>query len=105
MKNLLKFIDMWGIRILFPLVLIVFFKTCNTNNKIDNMEKNFNDKIDNILVKKIESLPQESLSKEDMIIIIKQTPAWKTLRLEEISDKERISINALEAEDEKEKQK
>ena len=104
MKNLLKFIDMWGIRILFPLVLIVFFKTCNTNNKIDNMEKIFNDKIDNILVKKIESLPQESLSKEDMIIIIKQTPAWKTLRLEEISDKERISINALEAEDEKEKQ-
>lgn len=102
---MLKFIDMWGIRILFPLVIIVFFKTCNTNNKIDNMEKNFNDKIDNILVKKIESLPQESLSKEDMIIIIKQTPAWKTLRLEEISDKERISINALEAEDDKEKQK
>ena len=34
-----------------------------------------------------------------MIEIIKQTPAWKTLRIEEISDKERISINALEEKD------
>jgi hypothetical protein len=63
---------------------------------MDNMEKKLNEKI--------ELLPQESLSKEEMISIIKETPAWKSLRLEEISDKERISINALEAKDEKEKQ-
>ena len=31
-----------------------------------------------------------------MIELIKTVPAWKTLRIEEISDKERISINALE---------
>ena len=96
MKNILKFIDTWGVRILFPLLLIMFFKTCTTNVRIDNMEKKLNEKI--------EALPQESLSEEDMITIIKETPAWKSLRLEEISDKERISINALEAEDEKEKQ-
>ena len=101
---MLKFIDTWGVRILFPLLLIMFFKTCTTNIRIDNMEKKLNEKIDNEIIKKIESLPQESLSEEDMITIIKETPAWKSLRLEEISDKERISINALEAEDEKEKQ-
>ena len=96
MKNMLKFIDTWGIRILFPLLLIMFFKTCTTNTRMDNMEKKLNEKI--------ELLPQESLSKEEMISIIKETPAWKSLRLEEISDKEKISINALEAKDEKEKQ-
>jgi len=31
-----------------------------------------------------------------MTKLIKEVPAWKTLRIEEISDKERISINALE---------
>jgi len=102
MKNILKFIDVWGTRIIFPLVLIVFLKTCSTNSRIDNMDRKLNEKIDETLIKKIESLPQETLSKEDVIYIIKVTPAWKSLRLEEISDKERISINALEAKEEKE---
>ena len=104
MKNLLNFIDRWGNRIIFPLFIVVFFKTCTTNHRMDNMSKKINEKIDNELIKKIELLPQESLSKEEMVTIIKETPAWKSLRLEEISDKERISINALEAKDEKEKQ-
>jgi GTPase Era involved in 16S rRNA processing len=36
------------------------------------------------------------ITEEVMIRLIKEVPAWKTLRIEEISDKERISINALE---------
>ena len=44
----------------------------------------------------IDSLTSELVNKEEMIELIEETPAWKTLRLEEICDKERISINALE---------
>ena len=36
-----------------------------------------------------------------MIKIVETTVAWKTLRIEEISDKEKISINALQAKEEK----
>ena len=39
------------------------------------------------------------VDQEEMIELIKTIPAWKTLRIEEISDKERISINALEEKD------
>jgi len=47
----------------------------------------------------IDSLSNVVINNEEMIEIIKETPAWKTLRIEEISDKERISINALEEKD------
>jgi ribosomal protein S13 len=38
----------------------------------------------------------QMITEVEMIRLIKETPAWKTLRLEEISDKEKISINVLE---------
>ncbi len=48
------------------------------------------------LQSEIDSLTSTVVDQAEMIDIIKETPAWKTLRIEEISDKERISINALE---------
>jgi hypothetical protein len=36
-----------------------------------------------------------------MIDILETTVTWKSLRIEEISDKEKISINALQAKEEK----
>jgi len=44
----------------------------------------------------VHKFSQEVVNEEEMEFIIKTVPAWKTLRIEEISDKERISINALE---------
>jgi hypothetical protein len=46
-------------------------------------------------------LNEKVVSQEQMINILETTVAWKTLRLEEISDKEKISINALQAKEEK----
>ena len=40
MKTILNFIDAWGIRIMTLLVVIVFFKTCGTNTKIEKLTKN-----------------------------------------------------------------
>lgn len=101
MKNILKFIDTWGSRIVFFLVLIVFLKTCTTNTKIERVEDNLS-----VKVKKLDSLIKISnnkptITKEEMIFLLKNTPNWKTLELEELSDKNRIPINKLKNDEEK----
>ena len=40
-------------------------------------------------------------TKTDMVELIKKTPNWKTLELEELSDKNRIPINKLKNDEEK----
>ena len=45
MKNILNFIDKWGGRISFILIVIVFFKTCTTNIKIERVEESLSDRI------------------------------------------------------------
>ena len=39
MKKVLSFLDIWGVRIMFVLSLIVFLKTCTTNSKIETVSK------------------------------------------------------------------
>ena len=41
MKTILNFIDQWGARISFLLILIIFFKTCTTNRNIEKVETMF----------------------------------------------------------------
>ena len=51
MKTILNFIDTWGNRIMFLLIIIIFFKTCTTNSKIRNnseMIENLTQKNDSI---------------------------------------------------------
>jgi len=64
MKNILNFIDKWATRIMFPLTLIVFLKTCSTNSKIEKLEKELtkqNNKTDSII--KIENISKEEIEK------------------------------------------
>jgi len=100
MKNIFKFIDTWGIRLVFFLVLIIFLKTCNTNTKVERMEKAVTNKILKVdsVTTKISAIHR--ITKEEMIFLIKNTPNWKTLELEELSDKNRIPINKLKNDEE-----
>jgi hypothetical protein len=100
MKKMLEFIDKWGFRMVFPLILIMFFKTCSTNTRIEKVNKDLvfkTQKLDS-LINISNSIP--FILKEDMIFLIKNTPNWKTLELEELSDKERIPINKLKNDEE-----
>lgn len=45
MKNIVIFIDKWTNRIMLPLVLIIFFKTCSTNGKIEKSHENLSNQI------------------------------------------------------------
>jgi len=99
MKKVINFIDEWGFRIIFPLVIIMFLKTCTTNNNIEKSELELRQdivKVDSLLKK----INQDYVTEEKMIDLIKNTPNWKTLELEELSDKNRIPINKLKNDEE-----
>lgn len=100
MKNILKFIDQWGVRITFLLVVIVFMKTCTTNGKVERVEKRLTQKTEKLdsLLKSVDS---KIVTEDKLIKLIKETPNWKTLELEELSDKNRIPINKLKNDNEK----
>lgn len=100
MEKVKKFVNGWGTVISFVLVILIFFKTCNTNNTIIKSEKKVNYKINKIdsLVNKIN---EENINRDEMIELIKETPFWKSLELEELSDKNKIPINQLKNESEK----
>ena len=64
MKAILNFIDAWGVRIMFLLVVIIFFKTCTTNTKIQNV----NDSVDTLSVKLRREIKIEGLKSEKRAI-------------------------------------
>jgi hypothetical protein len=64
MKGILNFIDVWGVRIMFLLVVIIFFKTCTTNTKVQNV----NDSVDSLSVKLRKEIKIEGLKSEKRAI-------------------------------------
>jgi len=64
MKAILNFIDAWGVRIMFLLVVIIFFKTCTTNTKVQNV----NDSVDSLSVKVRKEIKIEGLKSEKRAI-------------------------------------
>jgi hypothetical protein len=64
MKPILNFIDTWGVRIMFFLVVIIFFKTCTTNTKVQNV----NDSVDSLSVKLPKEIKIEGLKSEKRAI-------------------------------------
>ena len=101
MKNILNFIDKWGGRVSFLLLVIVFFKTCTTNTRVERVEKNLSSKI-NSMDSIVNVINLKTISADDMEGLIKSTPFWKSLELEELSDKNRVPINQLKNDYEKE---
>ena len=64
MKAILNFIDAWGVRIMFFLVIIIFFKTCTTNTKVQGV----NDSVDSLSVKLRKEIKIEGLKSEKRTI-------------------------------------
>ena len=81
----------WGTTVILVLVLFSYFKSCSVDSEVERIKQE-----QRILTNEIDTLSSQIVNEEEMIFLIKTVPAWKTLRIEEISDKERISINALE---------
>jgi hypothetical protein len=75
-------------------VFITFVRTCGISNKV---EKN-SDEIESIKTTLTE-VKDQNVTQEELTNTLETTTFWQTLRVEEISDKEKISINALQAKD------
>jgi len=91
MNKFNQFFTNHGIKIAIALLVLIYFRGCGTNSELDRVKKELRN-----VQTEIDTLSSEVVNREEMINLIKTVPAWKTLRIEEISDKERISINALE---------
>ena len=73
------------------MMFVLLIGQCGSCSKASTITKKVKE-----LTLEVDSLHGVVINQEEMIELIKTVPAWKTLRIEEISDKERISINALE---------
>ena len=93
MKDIVNQYVTW---LLLALVVIIFFQTCGTKSRIGYVEDQLKQDTER-LERKIDSTSSLIIKEDEMIDAIQRVPAWETLRLEEISDKEKISINALRA--------
>ena len=86
-----KFLKDHGSKVIIALLILTYFKSCGIDSEVERIKKDLRQ-----TEAEIDTLASQIVNEEEMIHLIKTVPAWKTLRIEEISDKERISINALE---------
>ena len=86
-----EFLKKHGSKIIIILLILTYFKSCSIDSEVEKVKKDLR-----ATEAEIDTLTSQLVNEEEMIFLIKTVPAWRTLRIEEISDKERISINALE---------
>jgi hypothetical protein len=72
----------------FILVFFVFFKSCGTTSKLKSIEKE-----NQVLNHKVDSLNSIFLTETKMKQILENTVMWRTLEIEELSDKNKMPIN------------
>ena len=94
MNKLNKFLTEHGTKVIIVLLVLSYLKSSSTSSTVDRIKKDLRQ-----TEAEIDTLASQIVNEKEMIRLIKEVPAWKTLRIEEISDKERISINALEEKD------
>jgi uncharacterized lipoprotein YehR (DUF1307 family) len=72
----------------FILVFFLFFKSCGTSTKLKNIEKE-----NEGLKTKVDSLTGITLTDTEMKQLLENTVFWRTLEIEELSDKNKMPIN------------
>ena len=89
MKKALEFLDNWGIRISSILVLIIFFKTCSTNTRVEKVRevslKN-NERIDSMAIQLRKEIKIEGLEAERRMIQSTDRKMMDVTRQERIGD-------------------
>ena len=89
MKKALEFLDNWGIRISSILVLIIFFKTCSTNTRVEKVRevslKN-NERIDSMAIQLRKEIKIEGLEAERRMIQSTDREMMDVTRQERIGD-------------------
>tara|TARA_B100001287_G_C22678482_1_gene529013 strand:- start:2658 stop:2960 length:303 start_codon:yes stop_codon:yes gene_type:complete len=99
MNKFNQFFKDHGLKVACVLLILIYFKTCSVGRDTDKIKK----RVDNVEIG-IDSLEKVISNKiieaPEMIDIIKNTPAWRTLEIEELSDKHRVPINSYKNKEE-----
>lgn len=92
-----EFFNKHGIKIVLAFLILMYFKSCSLDNELAATKTELNAiKQEQVNTQaELDTVTTKIISKQELEQIIKAVPAWETLRIEEISDKENISINAL----------
>lgn len=77
----------------FVLVLFTLIRSCGTGSELSRMNKNVNQRLD--------SIQKSAVTEKQLKDALKTTPLWKTLEIEELSDKDHMPINHYKNEEEK----
>ena len=72
----------------FVMILLVFFKSCGTSTQVKTLVKENKE-----LSKKIDSLSSIVITEQKMKSLLENTTMWRTLEVEELSDKNHMPIN------------
>ena len=75
------------------LVLFTLIRSCGTGSELSRMNKNVNQRLD--------SIEKSVVTEKQLKDALKTTPLWKTLEIEELSDKDHMPINHYKNEEEK----
>lgn len=89
MKYITDFLDKWSTRIIFPLFLIVFLKTCSTNGKIEKLEK----KLTEQSIKTDSVVKAETISKEEIEKMLKIEGLKVEKRMIQSTDRKILDVN------------
>ena len=89
MKYITDFLDKWSTRIMFPLALIVFFKTCSTNGKIEKLEKRITEQS----IKTDSVVKAETISKEEVEKMLKIEGLKAEKRMIQSTDRKILDVN------------
>lgn len=99
MNKVDEFLTKHGSKIIIILLVLTYFKSCSIDSEVERVKKDLRQteaEIDTLT----SVINTRTIDLEEMKELIKVTPAWNTLRIEEMSDKEHISINAIKAREE-----
>lgn len=75
------------------LVLFTLIRSCGTGSELSRINKNVNQRLD--------SIQKSVVTQQQLKETLKTTPLWKTLEIEELSDKNKMPINHYKSEIEK----
>jgi len=89
MKYITDFLDKWSTRIMFPLILIVFLKTCSTNGKIEKLQKELTEQN----IKSDSIVKAETISKQEIEKMLKIEGLKAEKRMIQSTDRKILDVN------------
>lgn len=99
MNKFNQFFKEHGIKVLCVLLALNYFKSCSTSRSVARVDEKI-EVVDNKVEEVRKEFGEKVIPAPEMIEIIKNTPAWRTLEIEELSDKNRIPINSFKNKEE-----